>query len=287
MGATNATSLLTHRYSILKVMYLAVDIGGTKTLVASMSKSGEITKSSKFPTPRDYEQFLTELTEHLNGLEQDFVRGVVAAPGKIDRKHGRVIAFGNIDWTNVPLEADIQKIAHCPIQIENDTKLAGLSEAINIIHEFKKCLYVTISTGISNALTVNGVLDPDLIDSESGHMLLEHDGKLRTWESFASGKAIVAKYGKRASEITNKSDWKAISRNIAVGLIDLMAVIQPEVIVIGGGVGTHFEKFKEPLIEQLKRYETPLVPLPAIRGALHPEEAVIYGCYYLARENHA
>lgn len=268
-------------------MYLAVDIGGTKTLVAAMSHDGKIVQSSKFPTPKDYSQFLSELKQHINSLNQDFVRGVVAAPGKIDRKHGRVIVFGNIAWTNVSLESDVRRIANCPITIENDTKLAGLSESINILNEFKKSLYVTISTGISSALTVNGILDPELIDSEAGHMLLEHNGKMQTWESFASGKAIVKKYGKRASDITSQSDWKAISRNIAVGLIDLIAIIQPEVIIIGGGVGTHFNKYKNPLIEQLKKFETPLAPIPEVRGAIHPEEAVVYGCYHLAKQQHA
>jgi len=54
-------------------MYLAVDIGGTKTLVASMSKSGEITKSSKFPTPRDYEHFWKSLTGHLKVSRKAFL----------------------------------------------------------------------------------------------------------------------------------------------------------------------------------------------------------------------
>jgi predicted NBD/HSP70 family sugar kinase len=268
-------------------MYLAVDIGGTKTLVAAMNNKGEVVASSKFPTPDKYTQFIKELENHIKSLQSEFRAGVVAAPGRINRRNGSVIAFGNLAWKNIPLETDIEKIANCPIRIENDTKLAGLSEAINIKDEFDKVLYVTISTGISNALTVNGVLDPELIDSESGHMLLEHQGKLQTWESFASGKAIVKKYGKRASEINSPSDWKEISRNIAVGLIDLIAIIQPEVIVIGGGVGTHFKKFSTPLREELKKYEMPLVPIPKIVGAKHAEEAVIYGCYHLAKSIYA
>lgn len=264
-------------------MYLAVDIGGTKTLVAAMSNMGKLISSSKFPTPTTYLDFLEELKRHILAFKYDFKAGVVAAPGRINRLNGSVIAFGNLDWKNVPLKVDVESIANCPIKIENDTKLAGLSEAINIKKEFKKVLYVTISTGISSALIVNGVLDPDLIDSESGHMLLEHEGKLQTWESFASGKAIVNKYGKRASDITNSSDWNEISKNIAVGLIDLIAVVQPEVIVIGGGVGTHFKKFYAPLKKHLEKYSTPIVPTPAIIGAKNPEEAVIYGCYQLAK----
>lgn len=264
-------------------MYLAIDIGGTKTLVASINASGEIVKSNKFPTPIDYDDFKKELKENIQNLEVTFNRGAVAAPGKIDRKHGVLLACSNLTWKNVPLEADIERMAHCPMQLENDTKLAGLSEAIHIIDEFKKVLYVTISTGISSALVLDGVLDQGMLDSESGQILLEHNGKLQTWESFASGKAIVKKYGKRASEIDSDHDWKMISKNIAVGLIDLIAIVQPDVIIIGGGVGSHFEKFKKPLNEILKKYETPMVTIPPVIGAHKAEEAVVFGCYHLAK----
>lgn len=264
-------------------MYLAVDIGGTKTLVAAMSKSGEIVKSSKFPTPVEYADFKQELKTNIQNLDTAFIRGVVAAPGKIDRDHGELIACSNLSWKNVPLESDIERMSHCPIKLENDTKLAGLSEAINIMDEFKNVLYVTVSTGISSALVLNGVLDHGMLDSESGQILLEHDGKLGTWESFASGKAIVKKYGKRASEIDDERTWRAISKNIALGLVQLIAVVQPDVIVIGGGVGSHFKKFKKPLNEILKKYETPMVAIPPVVGAINAEEAVVYGCYHLAR----
>ena len=268
-------------------MYLAVDIGGTKTIVAAIEKNGKVHASQKFETPKIYAQFLKLLDENIASLNCRFDSGVVAAPGKIDRKKGIVIAFGNLDWKNIPLLDDIEPLAQCPVHIENDTKLAGLSEAIYIKNEFKKVLYVTISTGINSALIVDGVIDEELIDSESGDMLLEHEGKLQKWESFASGKAIVKKYGKRASEIKNQNDWNAISRNIALGLINLIAVIQPEVIIIGGGVGSHFKKFQGPLHDHLKKFEMPLVPIPPVRGAQKPEEAVIYGCYYLAKSYNA
>ena len=264
-------------------MYLAVDIGGTKTLLAAFTQSGKIHASRKFDTPKIYAQFLKLLAENVAALDCDFLSGVVAAPGKINRDNGVVLAFGNLDWKNIPLRDDVEDIAHCPMHVENDTKLAGLSEAIYIKDEFKKVLYITISTGINSALIVNGVIDKDLIDSESGDMLFEYEGKLQKWESFASGRAIVQKYGKRASEITSKKDWVVISRNIAVGLINLIAVIQPDIIVIGGGVGSHFKKFQAPLHDRLKKLELPLVPIPPVRGARRPEEAVIFGCYYLAK----
>jgi len=265
-------------------MYLAVDIGATKVLMAVFTNDGKLLERTKFPTGESYAKLIDDLkTEFKKLKQQDFQKAVIAVPGLLDRQAGIGIAFGNRPWKNVPIRDDTEQFLNCPVLIENDAKLAALSEALLIINDFKKVLYVTISTGISAGLIVNGVIDPNLANSESGHMRLEHNGKLEKWQDFASGRAIVAKYGQRASEITDKTIWKAIAKDITVGLIDLIAVIQPEVIILGGGVGAHFDKFEKPLIQELNRYSLPLVPIPPIRMAQNPEEAVIYGCYSLAK----
>ncbi len=266
-------------------MILAVDIGATKVLVAVFTQNGILKETLKIPTPQEYDDFIAEFEKGFKKFKlNDYSCAVVAVPGRINREEGIGIAFGNRDWQNVPIAADFERIVKCPVKIENDTKLAALSEAILIKDEFKRVLYVTISTGISAGLVINGVIEPDMADSESGQMRLDHNGKLEKWESFASGKAIVKKYGKLASEITDKDAWKSIAHNIAIGLLNLIAIFQPEIIILGGGVGTHFEKFKVPLIKELMYYEIPLVPVPPVRRAIHPEEAVIYGCYELSKQ---
>lgn len=271
-------------------MYLAVDIGGTKTLLASFDEAGVIQEQVKFPTPQDYELFLKGLESNVASLStKDFQKGGVAVPGRLDRQHGLALGFGNLPWENVNIQADIERITHCPVLIENDANLAGLSEAMMVKHEFKKVLYVTISTGIGTGIIINGIIDPNFADSEGGQMLLEHDGKLQQWEDFASGKAVFERFGKRASDIDaeDTETWQRIAHDIALGLIDLIAVIQPEVIVFGGGLDTNYEKFIVPLTAELKRYEMPLVPIPQLRKAARPEEAVIYGCYDLIKAHDA
>lgn len=265
-------------------MYLAVDIGATKVLLAVFTNSGKLVEQRKFATKEKYPDLIKDMLQEVSQLQnKDFDRVAVAVPGRLDRKAGIGIAFGNRPWQNVPIQADIERGLHTPVIIENDAKLAALSEAQLIKDEFSKVLYVTVSTGISAGLIVDGVIDSSMADSESGQMWFEHNGKQMQWEDFASGRAIVATYGKRASDITDKKTWVEIAHNIAVGLIELIAVIQPEVIVLGGGVGTHFAKFEKPLLTELKKYALPIVPIPPIRQAQRPEEAVIYGCYSLAK----
>jgi len=269
-------------------MYLAVDIGATKTLVATFDTSGSIKEHVKFPTDPDYDKFLDSFRQNVVKLStKKFLAAGLALPGRVDRKHGVGIAFGNLPWEMVPAQVDIEKILVCPVMVENDANLAGLAEAILLKKEFKKVLYITVSTGIGGCIIINGKIDLNFADSEVGHILLEHDGKLQRWEDFASGQAIKNKFGKLAEDITSPSDWYIISRNIAIGLIDLIATLTPEVIVLGGGVGAHFDKFENRLKEELKIYENPMLSMPVIRQAIHAEEAVIYGCYELIRSHHA
>ncbi len=240
----------------------------------------------RFPTPKVYIAFLKELAINVASLStKDFKAGCVAAPGTINRQSGVALDFGNLPWHDVPLKTDLQKLLNCPIVVENDANLAGLSEA-RLISEYDCVLYVTISTGIGTGIITKGQIDPEMADSEGGHIVLEHNNRLQTWESFASGKAIVRRYGKRAGEITSRITWKAISRDLALGLYDLIAFIQPDVVVLGGGVSTHLERFKHLLNAELRRFETPLTPIPPILQAQRPEEAVIYGCFELAKDLH-
>lgn len=266
----------------------AVDIGGTKTLVAVFDKAGVIIERNRFATPADYTDFLKELANSVANLStNNFSQIVVAIPGKVNRKDGVGIAFGNLLWQEVPIKHDTEKIFHCPTRIENDANLAGLAEARALESQPAKVLYITISTGIGSGFIVHDRIDPDFADAEVGQMLFEYHDRLERWEDFASGKAMVAKFGKKASDITDEQTWYIIARNISIGLINLIATLTPDVVIIGGGVGNHLEKFKDRLLEELSIYQNPLLTIPPIIQAKHPEEAVVYGCFQFAKDHHA
>lgn len=264
-------------------MYLGIDIGGTKTLVASLNNDGVITDSIKFPTPKVYTEFLKELSKTIANLTtKEYIAVGVAAPGRLDREKGTVKAFGNLPWKDVPLKRDVGRITGLPVVIDNDANLAGLSEAM-LLPAHRCVLYVTISTGIGTGVITDRKIDSDFEDSEGGELILEHNGKLQKWEDFASGRAIVRRFGKRASDINDEKTWKLICHDIAIGLYDLITFIQPDVVVLGGGVGSYAHKFKPFLMAELKRFETPITPIPLIVEAKRPELAVVYGCYDLAK----
>lgn len=267
-------------------MYLAIDIGGTKTLVASFDSDGNLREQQRFLTPPDYPDFIRQIDKSVAKLSTNkFIAVGVALPGKVDRKRGMGIAYGNLPWQHVPIAKDIERIIHCPVYVENDANLAGLSEA-QLLPSRKKLLYVTVSTGIGTGIVTNHQIDPDFADSEGGHIVLEHNGKRQVWEKFASGSAIVHRFGKRAQDITDTRTWKMIAKDISTGLVDLSVVIQPDVIVLGGSVSNYFDRFSIYLKEEMSHFSTPLTPIPEVLQAQRPDEAVVFGCYLFAKEKH-
>lgn len=269
-------------------MYAAVDIGGTKTLIAVFDESGAILEQVKFPTPKDYGEFKIVLAKTVATLKHHtFKYGAIGVRGNIDRERGLSLYDDILPWGEVALRDDCETIFKCKFVLENDSKAAGYGEARQAGDEFRKVLYVTISTGIGSAFIIDGEIDHDTENSEIGKTLYEHGGKLQQWEDFASGKAIVAEYGQRASEIDDYETWNEISHNLAIGLINACAVYTPDLIVLGGGVGTYFDKYSQTLNQAIKGMKPEELTVPEIRRAVHPEEAVIYGCYHLAKNAHA
>ncbi len=270
-------------------MYLAVDIGGTKTLVALFSSDGEVVKQLRFPTPHDYQLFLQDLSAHVSDLGAHRVEYCcVAVPGLLDREQGMVIALGNLPWRNDYIRDDVARVLGVPTTIENDAKTAGLSEAILLKNEYQDVLYATISTGIGGALLRDGEIVPSLQDMELGKIPLQHGGKIVHWEDFAGGRSIVSHFNKRASEITDPKDWAYIGTNIAYGLGIACSILQPDVIVLDGGVGQFAEKFRSVIMEYLDQHLHDNVRQPeAVLTARRPNVAVIHGCYELAKRAHA
>jgi predicted NBD/HSP70 family sugar kinase len=264
-------------------MLVTVDTGATKTLVAEFGKDGKIGEVIKFPTPVSQEEYVTVLRTTLQKKYADtpVEAVVIALPGII--KDGVALWCNNLGWTNFDAGSAFKDVlGKTPVLIENDANLGGLGEARSLDPTPVSALYVTISTGIGTGVITNGRIDPGLRYSEGGRSLVEFEGEVREWESFASGKSIHKAYNQFGRDITSEKIWNQIADRISRGFLAIIPFIQPDVIILGGSMGTHFKKYHARLEEILKIHLPPHIPCPRIVEAKHPEEAVIYGCYYYA-----
>ena len=266
-------------------MIIAVDVGGTKTLVAGF-KNKEYSFEHRFATPKNQQDFLTDLLAILLPLKDEITTLSIAIPGLIDQHSGTVLRCGNLPWKNFELRTLLKRSLDCHVFIENDANLAGLAEAHSLPHIPQVALYITVSTGIGAGCIVNGTILPALSAVEPGHILIKRDGKLQEWEDYASGKALKERTGQFAADIKDPVIWKDVASRVADGLYALIPTLNPDVIIFGGSIGTYFERYWQTHLEKILRENLhTFVHIPPLVQAKNPEEAVLYGCRLHAQQH--
>lgn len=262
-------------------MITAVDVGATKTLIAQFKDNMEPINHIRFETPSIAADFVRTLVRHLK-LLNDVSALSVGLPGQISDDGDSILYCGNLPWRNVPLKKMLAEHFECPIYLQNDAAMAGLGE-INALKPVPKLgFYITIGTGIGSAIILNGRLEAGLNRSEAGHMILKNGESWQEWEDLASGRAIVNHFHQLAQDLTEPAQWQWLAENLAQGFGPIIAILQPNAIVIGGGVGRHFEHFHGLLTEKLHRRLPNYIAVPPMFGSHHADDAVLYGCYYHA-----
>ena len=270
-------------------MIIAIDTGGTKTLLAGFSKEGKLLKSFEFQTPKSQQKYLEIIEkvikkEFSEQLKMGEIQAISCAePGIIE--NGVILWAKNLRWQNFNIKTELSKIfPNIKILVENDANLAGLFESKKFKNKAQNILYVTLSTGIGSGIITNGKINQGLKNSEIGRIPIEFDGRVREWEEFASARAIFNVYGKYASEISKPRQWQNIADRICRGFLVIIPIIQPELIIVGGSLGENFKKF-DLFLEQIVRENLPEgISCPEIVQAKKPREAVIYGCFEFAKE---
>ncbi len=270
-------------------MIIGVDIGGTKTLIARFDQSGQIEKEVRFSTSQDYDTFLLDFTEHFHVFaDTPISKCCVGVPGLLDRKAGLVHSLGNLPWIEKPIAHDLGRIINSSdVLIENDSKLAGLSEVRHLSEKPERALYLTISTGIGGALLVNGDLSVDMIDMELGKTPLEFGGNMQHWEEFASGRAFADAYAHQGDDVTDPQIWQDyLQERLGPGLVVACSYLQVDTIIFGGGLGHHSPQFSPYLAPYLDERLHSIVKRPGhFITAKHGKNAVIYGCYEYAKDH--
>lgn len=271
-------------------MIIAIDTGGTKTLIGLFSSAGELLRTVEFPTPKDTAEYLQAVEKKLRAefareLASGEIQAIsIAAPGII--QNGTVLWAKNLGWENFDLKLELARIfPQIPILLENDANLAGLYEAQNF--RARNVLYLTFSTGVGSGFTTNGELNFGLLQSEVGQIPVNFNGEITTWEEVASARAIVELYGKFVSEISadETEKWQAIAERISLGILTVIPIFQPDFIVFGGSLGAQFTNYQAKLEAIIAQNLPTHIKKPQLVLAKEPKNAVIYGCFELARRS--
>ncbi len=187
----------------------AVDIGGTKTLVALVSVEGTILARRLMLTEaeRGVDDLLRRIVDALSELAEECAISLevvhrlgCSVPGPLDREQGVVRFSPNLGWREVPLVALLQEQVSMLVEIEDDAHCAALGEAwMGAARGLEHVAYVTISTGVGGGIIIGGQLYRGAhgYAGEIGHITLEADGppcacgNRGCFEALASGTAIA------------------------------------------------------------------------------------------------
>lgn len=252
-------------------MYLAVDIGATKTLIALFSKKGRVVRRMKFPTPHGSKTFVSTLSSTLVNFQKYKIDSVVVAVPGVVQKNCSVV-FGNRNWGIFDIATPIKSLFTCPVYVENDANLATVYEGARLPG---RVVFLTFSTGIGGGIVQDGHLLTDVV-FEPGHHKYMYNGKTREWEDIAAASAIGKDYHvDAATDLRGKKIMQDIAARVYLGLPDIANQFHPNIIILGGPMGKVFRLYS--------KY------LPKIHGVRYcrpkrPNESVIYGCYIYARQ---
>ena len=253
------------------MMYLAIDIGATKTLIALFSKRGRVIKRKKFPTAKGSKTFLSDLTTNLGDFKKYKVQLIVVAiPGIVQKNY--TVCFGNRNWGDIDILTPIKNLFSCPIYFENDANLAAVYEAHGLPG---RTVILTFSTGVGGGVVEKNRIIPG-VNFEPGHKKYEFAGRIAEWEDIAAASAIEKFYHMDyATDLRGKKNMQDIAARIYLGLPDIVEEFHPSNIILGGPMGKIFRLYSKylPKLSGVK-YRRPKRPL----------ESVIYGCYIYARQ---
>jgi fructokinase len=265
-------------------MRLGLDLGGTKIEVVALDASEQERLRRRVATPQgDYAATLQAIIGLIAGAEADLAcRATVGLgiPGSLSVQSGKVRNANSTCLNGQPLQADLEQLLGRPIRIENDANCLALSEATDGAAQGAAVAFaVILGTGVGGGLVVNGQLvsGRNRIAGEWGHNPLpwptstEWDGPpcwcgrrgcLETW---LSGPALAASFLPTADALAlevaaEAGDSRAIRAldlwldRCARALASIVNVIDPDVIVLGGGLSkirdltTRLQAYWEPWI---------------------------------------
>ncbi|MDR1300561.1 MAG: ROK family protein [Candidatus Nomurabacteria bacterium] len=258
-------------------MILAIDTGGTKTLFAVVD-GDRIVREEKVPTPASEREYIELLKSHADFITPDVTAIVLAAPADIE--DGVIKYAANLSWRDFNVKTELSALApeNLPIYVINDAKLAALGVSTGAGRD----LYLTLSTGIGAGLTIDGKLSQDLNSLEVGHAVV--DG--REWESLASAKAFVERYGRYGSDVpADDPAWSEYAADVAKGLLYLIPILRPDRIFFGGPMGHNLSKFSGELSQIVDSELSRQFTRPKLLPASDPERAVVMGATRYVENN--
>lgn len=291
-------------------LFAGIEAGGTKWVCMIAAHPEEIRAFTRFPTTQP-EETIQKAIEFIQKQIQpgDFKGLGIGSFGPLDLDpesptYGFVTSTPKPGWANVDIINPFRKVFDLPIGFDTDVNAAALGEARwGAARGLTDFVYMTIGTGIGGAGMVNGELIHGLVHTEMGHVRIPHDKERDPFpgvcpyhgdclEGLATGPAIEARWGKRGEELpSDHPAWQLEAHYLAMGVANLIAILSPQRVILGGGVMEQAQLFpliRKYVLDILNDYIAAEEILQGIEGYIIPPKlgsnAGVIGAIALAQQ---
>ena len=266
-------------------LVIGIDVGGTTIKAALFDFEGRDYDSSTRPTPRHLGpdgvvttiiDVVRELRTRVPQAAQLRAVGLVV-PGVVDAQHGVAVYATNLSWRDLPLRQIVAEAVDLPVIVDHDVRAAGLAELeLGAGRGVQEMIFVALGTGIAAAVITKGRVLSGASNraGELGHLPVFPDGE---WcacgqrgctETYASGASLARRYS-IASGTSDATASEVISRAAAGdplaqgvfrdaitalgrALVNYVLIMDPEVIVLGGGLSGAEAALLDPLAREVQ-----------------------------------
>lgn len=257
----------------MKKYTVGIDLGGTKIYTAVSNPDREILARNRIPTEARkgreavINNIIHSVTEAVRkaGITVPDIGGIgIGVPGPVDCATGTVRICPNIPgWKKVPVRKILEDRFGTTVQVENDARVAALAEArMGAGKGFRHIFYITVSTGIGGAIIIDRNIyhGGDGMAGEVGHMKFS-DGT--SFENTASGTAIERIFKIRPEELMARVDaedpaavraFDHLVHYLGISLANIATLLNPQVIIIGGGLSNIGSKLIRPVEKKAKEH---------------------------------
>jgi glucokinase len=264
--------------------YIGLDVGGTTVKAGLIDEAGKVLESRRAVTViDDLRLFALTLTELIRGFQNSFpIEAVgIGVPGLHSSNTGEIETSPNIPCLqNVNLEKLVADQVHLPVVSENDANAGAYGEAqCGAGAGYRHMVFLTLGTGLGSGLVLNGKLHRGTsgYGGELGHTIINPEGRQCACgrrgclETIVSGTGIVATAGERMKpaeaqtaemvfEAAVRGDacarwvFEETGRWLGIACANLINFLNPELIVVAGGVMASGQMLLEPAIASARAH---------------------------------
>jgi len=239
---------------------LAFDVGVNETIAGVGFFDSNVEVLEKIITPKKPEEFFQTVEKIYKKYAStyQFSRISLSIPGMCNMKANEILLAPNLGWKNVKVSDYLN--LDVPVIIDNEANLSLLAEQSKAedLKNIKDAIFVMIREGVGTGVMINGSIyrGHSFTAGEAGHMTVDihsdlkcHCGNTGCWELYSSINWAIQNYGKKLKGKTpiekfenlksredSEKAFRKFAKNIAIGIVNIVNIINPELVVLGGEI---------------------------------------------------